>query len=249
MNEKKYATESVEILEVHSTDDITWTFRCTRPETLSWEVGSNSHFSFREPTGDKETDKPHQRHMSIISHPDEPYLAFSTKIRQEPSLFKSKLKALKPGDKLLVYGFNNRMPIRREGKPLVFLSMGVGMTTCRPYFWEYRKDSSGIPYLYSVNIERNGNRLLEDEFADLPDDRLHRAYYIDRESLYNEVDALVEKEETYIYYLIGSDEFLAQLCDYLIKKRVDPSFITIDKKKGPVEFLKFYQSSSAGSAG
>lgn len=238
MTKKYIQTEAVDILSIEQADEVTFTFRCTRPHSIQWEVGSNGHFSFKIPTGDKETDKPHQRHMSIISHPDESYLGFTTKIRKAASPFKQRLRELRPGDKLIIYGMNNRMPIRREGKPLVFLTMGVGMSACRPYFIDYDKDPTGIPSIVSLNIEKSGTRLYEDEFARLSEGFFHNVFLKDRISFYREIDKILNSSEKPLFYIIGSDSFLVHLCRYLTEAGVSGSSISIDKKKDVISFLK-----------
>ena len=133
-SEKPISAVPIEILHILREDNFTYTFKCSRPEGISWEIGANGHFSFRHPTGDKETDKPWQRHMTVTSHPGEDYISFTTRIRDGASSFKNSLKNLRKGDRILIYGLNNRMPMIREDRTLVFITMGVALASCRPYF-------------------------------------------------------------------------------------------------------------------
>lgn len=237
-------TETITLLRIDKEDGEVCTFHCTRPRFMTWEVGSNGHISLREPTGNKEADKQWQRHMSVISHPKEDYFSFTTRIRENGSFFKQTLGKLKKGDSLILYGLNNRIPLRREGRSVVFLSMGSAVTACRPFFLDYAYNKSGIPEMISLNIDRSGMRLLEEEIANLSIGNLKLHYYTGREEFYRSVDEIAVEKPGAIFYPIGSDGFLTSLCLYLFNRGISADFLSIDKKKGPVEFLKSIQSTN-----
>lgn len=233
---KDIAARKIDIIHIEKNDDITFTFRCTRPPDLLWETGANGHFSLKPPTGIKEVDKEFQRHMSIISSTDEPFLEFTTRIRPPASDFKRALSHLLKGDGLFVYGINNRLPLLREGRPLVFITMGVAISTCRPYIRDYEKNSRGIPSLSCLNIDKTGQSYFMKEMEHYKAEGLSFRYFNDRSGLYEGINEFCQREENY-YYLIGSDQFLADTGRYLMEKGVAGNSIAIDKKYGIEKLL------------
>lgn len=236
--DKTVVADQLEILDIIRENDITYTFKCSRPEGIVWDVGSNGHFSFRQPTGEKETDRPWQRHMTVTSHPDEDYISFTTRIRNEASLYKNKLKNLKTGDRILLYGLNNRMPVRREGRPLVFVTMGVAITSCRPYFLEYIRDGRGIPSVTSLNMEGQGAGLLKGELDLWNPGAFSDFRFIVREEFYKALEKVVSSGNDSFFYVMGSDGFLRDICRFLLERGVEDNSIVIDKKKSAVSFLQ-----------
>lgn len=237
MSEKKnIAAEKIEIIHVEKHDDITFTFRCTRPENLVFETGANGHFSLKVPTGVKETDKEFQRHMSIVSYKDDPFLEFTTRIHSDPSDFKRKLSWLKKGDCLFVYGINNRMPLVRDGKNLVFITMGVAISTCNPYIKEYENDPRGIPSLHCLNIDKSRKSYFMKQMEQYRSEGLSFRFFDNRKELYKGIDEVLKWADSF-YYLIGSDRFLADTGQYLLNKGVRACSISIDKKYGIEKLL------------
>ena len=241
-SEKPISAVPIEILDILREDNFTYTFKCSRPEGISWEIGANGHFSFRQPTGDKETDKPWQRHMTVTSHPGEDYISFTTRIRDGASSFKNSLKNLRKGDRILIYGLNNRMPMIREDRTLVFITMGVALASCRPYFLEYGRNRKRIPSVLCLAMEGKGVALLKDELARwrLPEFTMSR--FSQREEFYGAVEAVAERNDKAFYYVIGSDGFLENMCRILLDRGIPADSICIDKKKGVDAFLESRQS-------
>ncbi|MBB6481842.1 hypothetical protein [Spirochaeta isovalerica] len=238
MSEKKDITaEHIEIISIERNDDITFTFRCTRPENLIWETGANGHFSLKPPTGVKEIDKDFQRHMSIVSYEDEPFLEFTTRIRSSASDFKTKLSGLKKGDGLFVYGLNNRMPLIREGRNLVFITMGVAISTCRPYIRDYEVDPRGILSFSCLNIDKTGKSYFMKQMEEHTAEGFSFRFFSDRADFYKGIDETLSKADNF-YYIIGSDQFLADTGRYLLDRGVAGDAISIDKKYGIEKLLE-----------
>jgi len=233
---EKLSAYSIEILEVEKNDAVTYTFRCSRPDNLFWDTGANGHFSLELPTGIKDIDKEFQRHMSILSCGDEPYLEFTTRIRPSASNFKRKLSELRKGDSIFIYGINNRMPLVREDRNLIFITMGVALSTCRPYIREYEKDGRGILSLTCINIDKKGKSYFQKESVRFSAPRLTFSFSGDRDEFYRAIDNTLLLQKG-IYYLIGSDPFLADTGRYLLQKGIDSKSIIIDKKYGIEEHL------------
>lgn len=237
---KKIEWDLIKILKIEKLNSDSYSFTCSRPENLSWEVGSNGHFSLEIPTGDKIRDKPNQRHMSIVSHPDEEHIVFSTRIRQERSSFKARLSDLTVGDQLYLYGLNNRIPIVKANRPLLFITMGVGIGTCRPYLVEYKNSEGEISSLSILSICKEGEILFKEEFENMSLVNFENRYTNDRTTFFMEIEQYLKRAEDPVIYPIGSDQFLAQTCSFLLDHQIKDEAIYIDKKKTATEFVAAY---------
>src|SRR5699024_16993 len=120
------------------------TFHLNRPENFTWEEGAFTHIGLK---GFNEGDKPNRnlvRHMSISNMPSDDTIAFTTRLKELCSPYKTELKSLKVGDEVALFKTNSNVPLRRENKNIYLLSAGVGLATFRPLALSYFKQQHNI---------------------------------------------------------------------------------------------------------
>lgn len=140
------------------------TYLLEKPENEIWEEGSHIHIGI---VGFDEGELPNKslvRHMSIMTLPTEKKLGFTTRVQENPSEFKEKLSKLHVGDELVTFKIGSRMQLRRYNRPIVLLSMGVGIATMRPLILSFIADTSNIPCLYNVNVD-SSNTIYKNELS------------------------------------------------------------------------------------
>ena len=217
------------ILRVSEAPEGVWTYALEIPQGFGWDEGTHMHVAN---LGFDEGDAPNRdqiRHMSVMSLPTEGYLGFTTKIDAEPSEFKSVLKDLKEGDSLVLFKFGSRMVLRREERPILLLSMGVGIATMRPLILKYKEDQSGISELYSINVNGDGDYVYYDEIEPLVGEGFDTVWCRHRTEYYERLADLV-KAKNPICYVVGNDAFIK---DHILKLRnlkVSDNDIIVDKK-------------------
>lgn len=223
-------TRDIVLNEVIEEGEGTFTFRFRIPAGLSWDAGTNAHMQVPEiSTLQDRGEKTWRRHMSLMSTPDEGYIGFTTRIREPRSLFKTSLGNLRPGERIQIYGLKNNFPIERDGRPLVMLSMGVGMATVRPLIREYLADPAGIPVLWSINVDRGDKKVYGDEMSALRAAGLKIEYRQGRSDYRSALDQVLELDNA-IYYLVGSDEYLEETAHLLVEGGARKDQLRIDKK-------------------
>src|SRR5690606_32160863 len=118
----KYTTKLIKHEEVA---EGTMAFYFEKPEGFSFITGQFIELTLIDP---KETDgEGNTRAFSIISRPDEDYLAIATRLRD--TAFKRQLKELAPGEEIQLEGpFGNFILHENIDRPAIFLVGGIGIT-------------------------------------------------------------------------------------------------------------------------
>lgn len=224
----KYTLNVVEIKKEASS---TYTYYLERPEGTLWKEGSHTHIGIE---GFDKGDAPNKslvRHMSIMSLPSENKIGFTTRFTDEVSPFKAALKEVKVGDKMVLFKVASRMELRRESRPIVLVSMGVGVATMRPLVIEYHKNDQDIPYLINLNVDNSTEYIYQDELDKLQDDTHNNLWLKNRQDLYQALKDVNQDFKDAIYYVVGSDEFLITVIDLLKEHNITLENIVLDKRE------------------
>lgn len=205
------------------------TFLLEKPEDLNWEEGSHTHIGLLGFDAGETPNKALVRHMSIMSLPEDNKIGFTTKMMAPLSEFKENLSKLHIGDEVVLFKVGSKMLLRRENKPIVLVSMGVGIATMRPLVHRFIKDTTGIPKLTNININSSNNFVYKNELSQL-ENSIYQNHWVDtRNKLYETLDTITKQEN--IYYLVGSDTFIKDVIKYLKEKGIEEASIIIDKKE------------------
>jgi ferredoxin--NADP+ reductase len=207
-----------------------------KPAELDWQEGAHVHIGHIGYDDGELPNKALVRHMSITTLPSENKIGITTKVPGSNSLFKMKLSELKIGDEVIFFKFGSRMYLRRMKRPLILLSMGVGMSTIRPMLLAYVKDSSNIPVLINVNVNSTGEFLFRDEFEPHASEAFINDWMKSRQDFADLLSELPHKEEA-IFYVVGSDEFMKDNINLLNSMGIHNEDIILDRKE---EKLKDY---------
>lgn len=218
----------VKILDIIDEVKGTKTYILEKPENYTWIEGSHTHIGL---VGFDEGEKPNKnlvRHMSIMTLPTEEKIGFTTRVQDNPSEFKYKLSQLNIGDEVVVFKLGSRMELRRCNRPIVLLSMGVGIATMRPLILAFINDSSNIPNLFNVNVDASGD-IYKSEL-DKYENENYKNYWLDsRNEFYETLNQLTETQNA-IYYIVGADLFIKDIIQKLRVRNVNDTDIILDKK-------------------
>jgi ferredoxin--NADP+ reductase len=207
-----------------------------KPADLDWLEGAHVHIGH---IGFDEGEIPNKalvRHMSITTLSSENKIGITTKVPGSNSQFKMKLSELKIGDEVIFFKFGSRMYLRRMNRPLILLSMGVGMSTIRPMLLAFINNPKNIPVLINVNVNSTGDFLFRDEFDPHAGEAFINYWMKSRHDFADLLSELPHKEEA-IFYVVGSDEFMKDNIKLLNSMGVRNEDIILDRKE---EKLKDY---------
>src|SRR5699024_4256487 len=121
-------------------------------EDFTWKEGAHTHFAL-EGFEDEKTGRSMIRHMSISTLRDENSIGITTRVKNQASEFKEKLRTYKVGDEVALFKTISNVPLKREDKNIFLLSSGVGLATFRPLVLEYFKRADNVSHMHSLNID------------------------------------------------------------------------------------------------
>lgn len=104
-----------------------YSFIFTAPKLPSWQSSNHALFSF---WGEK-MQGGNWRAFSVASAPHEGVIRIGTTFPEKPSDFKLRLLALKPGEKVRMFGPHGEMYVRKNTKQIIGLAGGIGITPFR----------------------------------------------------------------------------------------------------------------------
>lgn len=218
----------VKIIDIIDEASDVKTYMLEKPRDFGWNIGAHALIGVGYLNDEPITEYSLFRNMSIMTLPQEGKIGFSTKIPGSSSPFKEKLASLGVGDDIGIFGVRSLLHLVRNNQPIIFLSMGVGNATMRPFILEYMNNKSYIPYVINVNVNSTGEFLYQKELDSLVCDTYKNYWLKNRTEFYNLLPELT-KIENAVYYLVGSDDFMIDLIKKLKDMGVAPSNIKLDR--------------------
>lgn len=206
------------------------TFLLERPQDFTWDEGAHTHFALKGFNAGSGPNRSLIRHMSICTVPSEDAIGITTRIREQCSEFKSILKQLNIGDEVALFKTRTNLPLKRVGRKVYLLSSGVGLATFRSTVLDYLNRSDGIEHLHSLNIESSKQFLFPDIFKSASDKNFTAQFVDNREEYYEQVQKLATDKDG-LFYIVGSDEFLAQNIQVLRENGISVEQIMLDKRE------------------
>lgn len=204
------------------------TFLLDCPDGFTWEEGAHTHFALE---GFNEGDKPNRslvRHMSISTTSEENLIGITTRIKEYRSEFKAILSSLAIGDKVALFKTGSNCVLKRDNRNLYFLSSGVSLATFRPLAVNYLKNSEDINHIYSLNVDSSTDYLFKNIFETNSENKITSHFVDNRNSYYEEVKKLAADKDG-VFYIVGSDEFLAQNIAVLREAGISDDNLLLDK--------------------
>ena len=220
----------LKIIEIIDEGIDTKTYYLEKPEDFNWEEGSHTHIALNGYDTENPPNKSLVRHMSIMTLAQEIKIGFNNLFSQQKSEDKTLLSNYKVVDELSIYKLNSRMSLRRENRPIVLLSMGVGIATMRPLILSYIQNKEGIERLIHINVDANPS-IYKNDIESIQNDSFIHIWAKTRVEYYQQLTE-VFKQGNSIYYIVGSDAFLRSNIQKLKSVGVRMEDIMIDKKMG-----------------
>lgn len=221
---------TVKIMAIAEEGNHTKTYFLEKPDDLVWEEGAHMHVGLAGFDAGEKPNKEWVRHMSIMTLPKEQRIGFTTRFQAHLSEFKQRLAALQAGDELVLFKTGSRMSLRRENKPLVLLSMGVGIATMRPLVHRFVDDSFNIRGLVNLNVDSSEQHIFQKELDSLQSSQYHNIWAPSRSAFYEALEEAAKQADAY-FYVVGSDLFLRDVILRLRARQIPIDQIILDKKE------------------
>lgn len=196
-------------------DDFTYSFDFKCKDIINWQEGD--HAMLIVTIDDSLVGKK----LSFVTLPDEELIRFTTRIGETPSDFKRALLNLEKGEFIKISEPSGTFRLRRENRPVVLLSNGVGISVMRTLVRRYVKSQNMVTEILQINVDARSN-IFKEEFQQYQKEiPTFKSYYIEHRKsyysfLYHELNMLYKRHElSPIIYLAGSDGFVEENTNYL----------------------------------
>lgn len=206
------------------------TFLLERPEDFTWAEGSHTHFALKGFNAGEKPNRSLVRHMSISTVPAEDAIGITTRIKEQCSEFKTILKGMSVGDEVALFKTHTNLPLKRNGSKVYLLSSGVGIATFRSIVLDYFNRSEGVEAVHSLNIDSSRQFLFQELFQSTPDKSFTAQFVDSRNAYYAELQKLAADKDG-LFYIVGSDEFLADNIALLREHGVSVEQMMLDKRE------------------
>ena len=223
---------ALQLIDKHINNQETYSFDFAALEPLTWKEGDSSALVVTIDSVGLED----SRKLSYATVPEEKVVRFTTRIRHEASLFKKELKKLSVGDFVDVTLPEGNFGLRREGRPALLLSNGVGVATMRALVKAFDYDPSGIGLLTQINVDGSGT-IYKEEFESLllDNENFTSIYVAHRDQFYEAVDDATRQlmfgsGSMPYFYVVGSDSFIEDVTLYLEGSGFESGDILNDKQ-------------------
>lgn len=226
----------VELIKKEDSGDNRVTLYFNVPEGFNWEPSAHISLALEGYDRNNEFDKDYIRKFSINTLMEDGVIGITTRTDSSDSMYKKRVAAMEPGEKCTIIESGCRLPIRRENKGIVFISMGIGMSTIRPLINTVIKNQEGITSITNICVNKTDNYLYKDELGASDHIVCNSKFCHHRNDLRDTIDALNEIENN-IFYVVGSREFVQNMVTILKEHNVSKKDIMIDKKAGILDGL------------
>lgn len=244
------AVRIAEILECRRLGRSMRTYTLAIPEGMTWAGGANMKLGLFEgldptmgsrikgcdlATRQSEStrltaasfDPKYTRIVSISTRPQDGVVVFSTRIPDNPSIFKADLATYEVGDSLFILEVNNHLAVPTEG-PLVLLTQGVGLSSMHAFIRDLLEKGNGGPII-CVNVVEP-----VEELRDLmvSDDRVQYIFKSNRYAFEQTVQTLLDDNEIKThsrFVVLGGHGFMKQWIHELRIAGIEDERIFIDR--------------------
>lgn len=202
-----------------------WEFMFTRPEGYEYIPGQYASVVLPELSGDP---RGNTRTMSFVSHPNDQYLAFVTRIPNSPSHFKARLSTLQKDDAVFFDAALGDLVLPRStATPLVFVAGGIGIASFVSMLHDMQLSNEGREVHLLYALRSHEERLFPDLLDAFP--FMQREYYVAPRRLNAELilHAPAPRSDA-LYYLSGTERFVESLRADLLKQGLSDTQIVFD---------------------
>lgn len=220
-----------ELMTIIRHDDETFSFELKCDDIKTWSPGNHAFFIVH--MDGKEVG----RKLSFASAPHEGLIRFTTRVPKLHSDYKEVISQLVEGEVVKISEPDGVFKLRREHRPVVLLSNGVGIAPMRSMVESFVDNQKFIPELLQINVDSKSD-IYKDVFDEYKKQRANfNSYHVSSRAAYygmlnHELKMMMRRHDLEpIIYIVGSDGFVAENKNHL----TDVGFIdlvTDDPKAG-----------------
>lgn len=219
----------VRINRVDDLGDLVRVYYFDKPAGFDWDEGAHVHLGLPGFDAGEKRDKTLVRHMSILTLVEEDTVGVITRLDSSDSRYKLMITDMKPGDEASLFKIGSALRLKRDGRPVVILTMGVAVGAMRPLAISYANNPEGIPEMTAITVNRRDTYPFKEELEALEAPRLTLHHVKSRAAFQHALLGLILDNKPW-FLIIGSNDFLRD-CIYGLRDRgISPDDMVVDLK-------------------
>ena len=210
----------------------TYNFDFVPIEPMRWKEGDSSALVLQI----KSLGMEDSRKLSYASMPWEKVVRFTTRITDNPSVLKESLHRLQVGDIVVITYPEGKFSLKREGRPILLLSNGVGIAAIRTLVKAFDENPFAIDHMTQINVDSSG-AIYNEEFRDIASRNkgFNSIYVTHRSHFYDALDEAIRdlmftSGRMPYFYIVGSDSFVSDVKVYLYPLGYDDRDLITDQQ-------------------
>lgn len=221
-----------ELINIIKHDEITYSFDFNSDDIKHWNEGDSSMLIVSV------NDTIEGKKFSYASLQEDKYIRFTTRISEDSSDYKKVLSNLAKGEYIKISEPTGNFRLKRENRPVVLLSNGVGIAAVRSLIRSFVNNQDSIPKMIQFNVDARSN-IYKEEF-DSYRSKLSQfqSYYLSNRKTYysmlnHELRILLKNDSVMPYiYIVGSESFVSENMTYLLDLGLTENDLIIDDGNG-----------------
>ena len=209
---KNYYCEFIKLTKM---DESTYSLDFKSDEIKVWQAGDHSMLILNV------NDTLVGKKLSYVTMPEENIIRFTTRIKEKGSDYKRALLDLIKGEFVKISEPSGNFTLRRENRPVVLLSNGVGVSGVVTMVKQFIDDQSKVSEMLLMNVD-NSSDIYKEDFKQFESEvDTFKSYYLSHRASYygmlkHELTMMNQRhQQNPIFYLTGSDIFVNESVKYL----------------------------------
>ena len=221
-----------ELINIIKHDEITYSFDFNSDDIKSWNEGDSSMLIVSV------NDTLVGKKFSYASLQEDKYIRFTTRISEACSDYKNVLSGLAKGEYVKISEPTGNFGLKRENRPVVLLSNGVGISAVRSLVKSFVNNQDLIPKMIQFNVDARSN-IYKEEFDSYRSElNQFQSYYLSNRKTYysmlnHELRILLKNDSVVPYiYIVGSESFVSENMTYLLDLGLTENDLIVDDATG-----------------
>lgn len=221
-----------ELINIIKHDEITYSFDFNSDDIKSWNEGDSSMLIVSV------NDTLVGKQFSYASLQEDKYIRFTTRISEACSDYKNVLSGLAKGEYVKISEPTGNFGLKRENRPVVLLSNGVGISAVRSLVKSFVNNQDLIPKMIQFNVDARSNIYKEEFDLYRSEVSQFQSYYLSNRKTYysmlnHELRILLKNDSMVPYiYIVGSESFVSENVMYLLDLGLTGNDLIVDDATG-----------------
>lgn len=225
-----FKKNKIKLIEKIAKTEDSYLFSFENNQGIEWKPGQHGMFQFQ---GEK-LEGGNFRPFSVASTDKENKIMILTKIGDNPSGFKQRLKSMEIGEPILLRGPFGGSYISDYNKPICMIAGGTGITPMRAMLKSIEENKE-LKYVELLYIDSSGQHAFVEDLERIEgnNSKIKVIYIKERSELEEKLFSFISKyDNSAIYFISGTPKMVTDIRDKIMNKNIKRKNIITEHFRG-----------------